>query len=119
MVTERLFALATSSSCDAQTLTEVICSELDAAGLATSKILSQVYDGAAVMSGKHGGVQRLLQEREGREIPYVHCLNHQLHLVVAHALSEEQAVQDFLRSAMVCTIFFANLQLRHSTTVKN
>jgi len=26
---------------------------------------------------------------------YVHCLNHQLHLVVVHALSEEQAVQDF------------------------
>jgi len=91
VVTERLLALATSSSCDAQALTEVICSELDAAGLATSKILSQVYDGAAVMSGKHGGVQRLLLEREGREIPYEHCLNHQLHLVVVHTLSEEQA----------------------------
>jgi len=64
VVAERLLALATSSSCDAQELTEVICSELDAAGLATSKILSRVYDGAAVMSGKHGGVQRLLQERE-------------------------------------------------------
>jgi len=95
VVTERLLALATSSSCDAQALTELICSELDAAGLATSSILSQVYDGAAVMSNKHGEVQRLLQEREGREIPYVHYLNHQLHLVVVHALSEEQAVQDF------------------------
>jgi len=58
-------------------------------------ILSQVYDGAAVMSGKRGGVQRLLKEREGREIPYVHCLNHQLHIVAVHGLSEEQAVQDF------------------------
>ena len=105
VVTERLLTLATSSSCDAQALTEVICSELDAAGLATSNILSQVYDRAAVMSGKHGEVQRLLQEREGREIPYVYCLNHQLHLVVVHALSEEQAVQDFLRSVMVCTVF--------------
>jgi len=37
VVTERLLALATSN---AQALTEVICSELDAAGLATSKILS-------------------------------------------------------------------------------
>jgi len=87
--------LATSSSCDAQALTEVICSELDAAGLVTSRILSQVYDGAVAMSGEHGGVnKRLLQEREGREIPYVHCLNHQLHLVVVHTLSEDQAVQD-------------------------
>jgi len=71
VVTERLIALETSSSCDAQALTKVLCSDLDAAGLATAKILSQVYDGVAVMSGKHGGVQRLLQEREGREIPYV------------------------------------------------
>jgi len=37
VVTERLLALATSN---AQALTEVICSELDAAGLATSKVLS-------------------------------------------------------------------------------
>jgi len=50
--------------CDAQACTDVICSELDAAGLATSKILRQVYDGATVMSGKHGEVHRLLQERE-------------------------------------------------------
>ncbi|KAK9967816.1 hypothetical protein ABG768_002182 [Culter alburnus] len=47
------------------------------------------------MSGKYGGVQRLLQEKVGREIPYVHCLNHQLHLVVVHALSAEKAIQDF------------------------
>jgi len=63
------------------------------------------------MSGKHGGVQRLLQEREGREIPYVHCLKHQL---LRNKLSKI-----FLRSVMVCTISFANLQLRHSTRVKN
>ena len=96
VVKKRLLALATSSSCEAQAITKVICSELDAAGLASSKILSQVYDGAAVMSGKHGGVQRLLQEgRQGKRLPDVHCLKHQLHLVVVHALSEEQAVQDF------------------------
>ena len=71
------------------------------------------------MSGKHGGVQRLLQEREGRETPYVHCLNHQLHLVVSTLCPRGKLSKIFLRSVMVCTIFFANLQLRHSTTVKN
>ena len=64
--------MSTSDPGDAQTLTNVVCSELTNAGLTTSKILSQVYDGAAVMSGKHGG---LLQEKEGREIPYVHLKN--------------------------------------------
>ena len=57
------------------------------------KILSQVYDGASVMAGHCGGVQRVLQEREKRN---VQCLNHQLHLVVEHALSAEQANNDFL-----------------------
>ncbi|ROI52181.1 Zinc finger MYM-type protein 1 [Anabarilius grahami] len=94
-ITERLLVMTIANSGDAQTITNMILSELSKAGLNASKILSQVYDGAAVMSGKYGGVQRLLQEKVGREIPYVHCLNHQLHLVVVHALSAEKAIQDF------------------------
>ena len=47
------------------------------------------------MAGRCGGVQHLLQGRENRRIAYVHCLNHQLHLVVAHALSAEQPISDF------------------------
>lgn len=93
--TERLLTIATADKGDAQTLTDTIIAELRKAGLNTSKILSQVYDGAALMSGKKGGVQKLMQDKLGREIPYVHCLNHQLHLVVVHAMSAEQAVEDF------------------------
>ena len=48
------------------------------------------------MAGHCRGVQRLLQQRENRKIPYVHCLNHQLHLVVVHAMSVKQAINDFL-----------------------
>jgi hypothetical protein len=47
------------------------------------------------MSGRRGGVQQILQERLGREIPYVQCLNHQLHLVVVFVMSAEAAVKDF------------------------
>ena len=62
------------------------------------------------MAGHCGGVQRLLQERENRRIPYVHCcLNHQLHLVVVHAMSVEQAINDFLH---VC----GSLQFFHKST---
>lgn len=53
-------------------------------------ILSQVYDGALVIAGKHGSAQKLLQEILGRGIPYVHCMNHQLHLVVVNTLTEEK-----------------------------
>jgi hypothetical protein len=58
---------------DAQTLTDTVLSELNKVGLDCSKILSQVYDGASVMSGRRGGVQQILQERLGHKIPYVHC----------------------------------------------
>ena len=47
------------------------------------------------MSGKRGGVQAILQHELGREIPYVHCFNHQLHLAIVHAMSIERAIEDF------------------------
>ncbi|KAG9261551.1 hypothetical protein AMEX_G25112 [Astyanax mexicanus] len=88
---------------DAATLTDIIIRELTRAGLNPEKILSQVYDGASLMSGKHGGVQKLLQQKLDREIPYVHCYNHQLHLVVIHALAVEKAVIDFFS---VCNMLY-------------
>lgn len=89
---ERLLVMASTKHCDALSLTDLIISELRKTGLTTEKILSQCYDGASVMSGKRGGVQQILQERE---VPYVHCFNHQLHLVVIHAMSSENAPQAF------------------------
>ena len=102
-VTERLLCIATAQKGDAQTLTDTVLTELNKVGLDCSKILSQVYDGASVMSGKRGGVQTILQERLGREIPYVHCLNHQLHLVLVHAMSTETAILEFFE---VCRSIF-------------
>ncbi|KAI4876200.1 hypothetical protein NFI96_002768 [Prochilodus magdalenae] len=96
-------AEATADEGDAATLTDIIIGELTRAGLNPEKILSQVYDGASLMSGKHGGVQKLLQQKLDREIPYVHCYNHQLHLVVIHALAVEKAVIDFFS---VCNMLY-------------
>ncbi|KAJ3592963.1 hypothetical protein NHX12_005301, partial [Muraenolepis orangiensis] len=55
------------------------------------------------MSGRHGGVQRLLQDELGREIPYVHRFNHQLHLVVVHAMSGERAIGDLFN---ICNVLY-------------
>ncbi len=48
-VTERLLSMTTTEKGDAQTLTNTIITELEKNGLSTSKILSQVYDGASLM----------------------------------------------------------------------
>lgn len=89
-VTERLLTIATTDKGDAQTLTDTILVELNGAGLDTSKILSQVFNRAALISGKHGGIQKLLQQKLGHNIPYVHCLNHQLHLAVVTQYQQRQ-----------------------------
>uniref|UniRef100_A0A1A8US94 DUF4371 domain-containing protein n=1 Tax=Nothobranchius furzeri TaxID=105023 RepID=A0A1A8US94_NOTFU len=93
-IKERLLTIATSDAGDAKTLTQTLISEIRKAGLTTDKIISQVYDGASLMSGKLGGVQALLQDELGREIPNVHCFNHQLHLVIVHVMSAERAIED-------------------------
>ncbi len=102
-VKERLLSVTMAAHGDTATITETIIAELTKAGLTTDRILSQRYDGAAVMSGKHGGVQKLLQDRLGRNIPYTHCFNNKLHLVVVHALSTESEIQDFFG---VCDLLY-------------
>lgn len=104
---ERLLIMATTKHCDALSLTNLVLSELRKAGLSTEKILSQCYDGASVMSGKRRGVQKILQEKVEREVPYVHCFNHQLHLVVIHAMSAENTLQAFFD---VCDMLYRFLK---------
>ncbi|KAF0714077.1 zinc finger MYM-type protein 1-like, partial [Aphis craccivora] len=73
-------------------------------GLNKSFMVGQGFDGANVMSGKHGGLQAKLNEFLGEEIyaPYVHCAVHQLNLVLVHA-AENNA------NASI-KVFFATLQ---------
>ena len=74
----------------------MILAELTEAGLTSSKKSSQVCDGASAIGGHCGEVQGLLQNQENIKIPCVHCLNHQLYLVVVRAMLVEQAINDFL-----------------------
>ncbi|KAK0131577.1 hypothetical protein N1851_033753 [Merluccius polli] len=63
---ERLLSMQTTDKCDAQSLTNVVLDELSNAGLDANKILSQCYDGASVMSGREGGIQKLIQNKLNR-----------------------------------------------------
>ncbi|KAI2658679.1 Zinc finger MYM-type protein 1 [Labeo rohita] len=94
-VKERLLSMLTTDKCDALSLSNMVLEELADVGLDTGKILSQCYDGASVMSGREGGMQKLIQNKLNSEVPYIHCFNHQLHLAIVHAVSSESAVEDF------------------------
>jgi len=41
------------------------------------------------MTGKNVGIQKKVQNSLGKQIPYVHCFNHHLHLVVVHAIGDD------------------------------
>ena len=69
-------------------------------------MLSQCYDGASVMAGHKGGVQALIQQETGRNIPYVHCFNHRLHLVVVDAISAVKELSIYFDHCRVLFQFF-------------
>lgn len=100
---EDLLALATSDKLDAKSMCETILTTVSDSGLEPSHILAQCYDGASVMSGKNGGVQRLVSKALHKYVPYVHCFNHQLHLVVVHAVSLQPEFQQYFE---VCDMLY-------------
>lgn len=60
----------------------------------SNKLISQSYDGANVMSGRHGGVQTLIKS----DYPYayyIHCYAHILNLILPQACRQNTDVRVF------------------------
>jgi hypothetical protein len=53
-----------------------------------------------------GGLQKLVQEHCGRSIPYIHCLNHRLALVIRDTLSNILELSDFFQLNQGLYTFF-------------
>lgn len=103
---ESLLCFLTTKKFDAQTQADLLMSTLKNCSLHLSRILSQCYDGANVMSGDEGGIQRIIQRTLGRVIPYVHCFNHKLHLVLIAALESNDIIRLFFDTLKVLYTFF-------------
>ncbi|KAJ6648887.1 Zinc finger MYM-type protein 1 [Pseudolycoriella hygida] len=101
---ESLLCFETITTFDAETNAELILKTLKKYGLDVLYILSQCYDGANVMRGDHGGIQRIIQDKLAKVIPYVHCFNHRLHLVIIAVIENIEMVR----------IFFDNIKLIYS-----
>lgn len=80
---------------DAAGLTEKIVHLLERHGLDYKKhLIGQAYDGAAVMSGKHSGVQARIREH-AKYAFYVHCSAHCLNLVLVDAVKAVPEAEEF------------------------
>lgn len=83
----------------AVSITKELLAFLIKSNIRHDQILCQDYDGASVMSGKSGGVQKLISNTLERDIPYIHCYSHKLHLVimsVTEDLPDSQALFSLL-----------------------
>lgn len=103
-VVETLLAFERTDDTTALGISNLLINRIELYGVDKNKILSQCFDGANVMSGEHGGVITLLQKHYKRTIPYVHCFNQRLHLVVIAVISGVDS----------CRLFFDQIRLIHN-----
>lgn len=81
-VYERFLAFVNvSESQNAESLSSAILSFLERYNLSKIPIVSQSFDGASVMSGEHGGVQKKIRDHYPYAI-YTHCMAHRCNLIV-------------------------------------
>lgn len=110
--TESVLFFESSERLDAASLTELILKSLNSYGLCADNIISQCYDGAFVMSGEKSGVQTRLQSMLQKKIPYVHCMNHRLHLVVIDMIKSVELIQYFFDQLRLIYDFFRRHKVR-------
>lgn len=92
---EVLLFFETSEDLDAAAFTKLLIDSLTNYGLNPQNIISQCYDGAPVMNGYKTGVVKHLQDTLNKVIPYVHCFNHRLHLVIVHTIKAIRLIKEF------------------------
>lgn len=110
--TESLLSIENAESLKAECCANLILSVFAENDIDSSCLLSQCYDGAAVMSGNRGGVQALVQQKLNRSVPYVHCYNHQLHLVVLHVISQVPEVEQYFDYCRVIHKVFSTFNFK-------
>lgn len=104
---ERFWEFTIPEGHDAESLSTSIKATLGKVINDPTKLISQSYDGANVMSGQHGGVQTLVRAVY-ENAHFVHCYAHQLNLIVAQSASQNQEVRIFFCNLSDITNFFSN-----------
>ena len=83
---ESFLGFVVVTDADAHGLVNTTMEFLRNLGIDIKKIRGQGYDGASVMSGVRGGVQKLIKDMCDSPIPFVHCASHNLNLVINDAV---------------------------------
>lgn len=103
---ERFLSFIDLHDRSAQGMVDVIINLLNKYNL-VNKLISQTYDGAAVMSGGKSGVQSLMKNHFPFAL-FVHCYAHQLNLVLKQASSSIKEVRIFFANVSAFSSFFSS-----------
>lgn len=99
IITERFLCFVPVKKGDASSLKDFIVNVLfKHYELNPEYLVGQAYDGATVMSGVHGGLQKKINDylkencnNEKAYAPYIHCPSHQIYLVLQNAAEEKSS----------------------------
>lgn len=69
------------------------------------KLVAQTFDGAAVMSGQHSGLQKLVRDKYDQAI-FVHCYGHRLNLVLQQSVNHIKQCKIFFKTLSGLAAFF-------------
>lgn len=108
-VAERFYCFTHLKDSSAETIASAILNELNIVfpeQCAKGKVIAQSYDGASVMRGATGGVQKKIRDVYPNA-HYIHCYAHQLNLIMEQASSKISRVKIFFSEIGGITAFFA------------
>lgn len=94
------------SNHSAEALTEFVLNTLKENQIDIKKCVGQGYDGASVMSGMYGGVQKRIKDVQPNA-HYVHCASHNLNLVLNDAMNGCTEIKKFFTTLQNLYSFFA------------
>lgn len=109
-VREEFLGFVPLNELNAEAISKTILSYLSKIGIDMSNMIGQGYDGCSVMSGKVGGVAKLIREKYPKAM-YLHCSSHKLNLVV-NDLNQVQDIRNACGIIKEIIRFFRESSLR-------
>ena len=102
---------------NAESISKAILGKLEQTGLDyKGYLVGMGFDGASVMSGKLGGVQKLIRDKSPMAY-YLHCYAHRLNLVLIDTTKVVRQAGDFFSLLEQLYIFISN-SIVHENFVK-
>lgn len=104
-----LLSFETSENVDAESFANLLLKSLETYGLDAMEILGQCYDGTAAMNGYKrykSGVAKRLENVLKKIIPYIHCFNLRLHLIIIHTVKQVHGTKQIFDQLQFIFNFF-------------